>query len=196
MKKPLRTRTRIDQNAHYFRTLGLNRGECRIEIIRDAARSRAKELSGRSHPATVDLHRAEVAIAAYKLLDPRGRVDLYERVQLSCPLDQADNAPPPPPAISPINRSIGRLPAVLPSPDAISSDRAAPIQLMGGQMVDRAIGTEKDVSDSDSEGESQREPLTLSLDERRQLVELLKKTDEESSPSRTPLGWLRSYLGI
>lgn len=191
MKKPLRTRTRIDQNAHYFRTLGLNRGECRIEIIRDAARSRAKELSGRSHPATVDLHRAEVAIAAYKLLDPRGRVDLYERVQLSCPLDQADNAPPPPPAISPINRSIGKHPAVVPSPDA-----KAPIQLMGGQMVDRAIGMENEESDSDTEGESPREPLTLSLDERRQVVELLKRTEEEPSASRTTLGWIRSYLGI
>lgn len=191
MKKPLRTRTRIDQNAHYFRTLGLNRGECRIEIIRDAARNRAKELSGRSHPATVDLHRAEVAIAAYKLLDPRGRVDLYERVQLSCPLDQADNAPPPPPAISPINRSIGRQPAVAPAPNAKGT-----IQLMGGQMVDRAIELENEESNSDSEGESQCEPLTLSLDERRQVVELLKKTDEESSTSRTTFGWLRSYLGI
>lgn len=191
MKKPLRTRTRLDQNAHYFRTLGLNRGECRIEIIRDAARSRAKEISGRSHPATVDLHRAEVAIAAYKLLDPRGRVDLYERVQLSCPLDQADNAPPPPSAISPINRSIGKQSAAVPS-----SDPKTPIQLMGGQMVDQAIGIETEESDSDSEGESACEPVTLSLDERRQVVELLKRADEEPPASRTALGWLRSYLGI
>jgi hypothetical protein len=191
MKKPLRTRTRVDQNAHYFQTLGLKRGECRIEIIRDAARNRAKELSSRSHPATVDLHRAEVAIAAYKLLDPRGRVDLYERVQLSCPLDQADNAPPPPPAISPINRSIGRLAATLPSLDSNCS-----IQLMAGEMVDQAIELESEASDSDAEGESPGEALTLSLAERRQVVELLKRTDQEFASGRTPLGWLRSYLGI
>ena len=92
---------------------------------------------------------------------------------------------------SPINRSIGRQPAIAPAPNAKGT-----IQLMGGQMVDRAIELENEESNSDSEGESQCEPLTLSLDERRQVVELLKKTDEESSTSRTTFGWLRSYLGI
>lgn len=191
MKKPLRTRTRIDQNAHYFQTLGLKRGECRIEIIRDAARNRAKELSGRSHPSTVDLHRAEVAIAAYKLLDPRGRADLYERVQLSCPLDQADNAPPPPPSISPINRSIGRR-----STEATAVDATCSIQLMAGEVVDQAIALEEDASEAETEGESRRELSTLSLAERRQVVELLKKTDDDTPPSRSALSWLRSYLGI
>lgn len=191
MKKPLRTRTRIDQNAHYFQTLGLKRGECRIEIIRDAARNRAKELSGRSHPSTVDLHRAEVAIAAYKLLDPRGRADLYERVQLSCPLDQADNAPPPPPSISPINRSIGRR-----STEATAVDATCSIQLMAGEVVDQAIALEEDASEAETEGESRRELSTLSLAERRQVVELLKKTDDDTPSSRSALSWLRSYLGI
>ncbi|AMV33225.1 hypothetical protein VN12_13950 [Pirellula sp. SH-Sr6A] len=191
MKKPLRTRTRIDQNAHYFQTLGLKRGECRIEIIRDAARIRAKELSGRSHPSTVDLHRAEVAIAAYKLLDPRGRADLYERVQLSCPLDQADNAPPPPPSISPINRSIGRR-----STEATAVDATCSIQLMAGEVVDQAIALDEDASEAETEGDSRREPSTLSLAERRQVVELLKKTDDDTPSSRSTLSWLRSYLGI
>jgi hypothetical protein len=195
MKRPLRTRTRIDQNAHYFQALGLRRGECRIEIIRDAARNRAKELSGRSHPSTVDLHRAEVAIAAYKLLDPRGRADLYERVQLSCPLDQADNAPPPPPSISPINRSIGRSSTQVPA-ELTPVDSACSIQLMAGEVVDQAIALEEDASESETEGESRREPSILSLAERRQIVELLKKSNEDTPSSRSTLGWLRSYLGI
>lgn len=181
MKKQIRTR--IERNTEHFRALGLSAGESRIEVIREAARSRAKQLSGRAHPSTVDLHRAKIAVAAYRLLDPRGRTDLYERVQLSCPLDQVDRLPPLPPAISSINRQIEQLPG---KPDL----NPTPIRIMDGIIIEQAIEQSNDEEiASESDGE-------LSIAERRIVVSLIRGLEDASVAPWKPFGWLRSRLGI
>ena len=185
MKKLIKTR--IERNAEHFRALGLPAGESRIEVIREAARSRAKQLSGRAHPSTVDFHRAKIAVAAYRLLDPRGRTELYERVQLSCPLDQADQLPPPPPAISPINRQIE---CAAGKPELSSADVTLPIRMMDGTVIEQAIVQSiDDEIDSDSE-------CDLTLAERRNVVSLLRELEDSTSTPWKPFGWIRSKLGI
>ena len=199
MKRPLKPRYRFDQNAHHFQLLGLKRGECRIDVIRQAARQRATDIAGRSHPATLDLHRAEIAVATYRLLDPRGRTKLYERIQLSCPIDQVENPPAPIPPQSSLNRKLnleGPTPAVENNAIATPHNRTPNVRMMDGQVVDRALEPAREAASAESsdeeEGESpryispvrvspSRRPANtlpadseLSLAERRQVVELLK----------------------
>ena len=185
MKKQIKTR--IERNTEHFRALGLPFGESRIEVIREAAKTRAKQHSDRAHPSTVDFHRAKIAVAAYRLLDPRGRVDLYERVQLSCPLDQVDQLPPPTPAISPINRQIE---CVAGKPELSSEDRMLPIRMMDGTVIEQAIvQSNEDEIDSDSESD-------LTIAERRNVVRLLREFEDTASTPWKPFGWIRSKLGI
>jgi hypothetical protein len=185
MKKQIKPR--IERNTEHFRALGLPAGESRIEVIREAARSRAKQLSGRAHPSTVDLHRAKIAVAAYRLLDPRGRTELYERVQLSCPLDQADQLPPLPPAISSINRQIE---CVTGKSESSSADKMLPIRMMDGVVMEQAIvQSSEEETESDSEGD-------LTIAERRNVVSLLRELEDATATPWKPIGWIRSKLGI
>lgn len=232
MKRTLKPRYRFDQNAHHYQLLGLKRGECRIEVIRQAARRRATNIAGRSHPATVDLHRAEIAIAVYRLLDPRGRSQLYERVQLSCPFDMLESTSANVPPHSPINRSLN---LVRPECEVSSSQahgsqavvqqsNSPNVRIMEGEIVEQAIEQAKESCSGEAEQEEEESAprsesfhLTdggsksgeLTMDERRQFVELLKsvspnevvssKHNVESisrSTARTTVGWIRSYLGI
>jgi len=185
MKKSTTLRSRIDLNRNFFRRLGLSRGECRIETIREAAKSKAREVSLKSHPATSDLHRAEIAVATYRLLDPRGRKALYERIQLSCPLDWLDTLPEAMPAVSNINRSIdfseksGGIDDVEFS--SVSTRPIAPESVdLALEAVDATIDR-VEFSGSD-----------LSLVERQELVSLLKKLEDDFNDQSGPTSWFRS----
>lgn len=66
-----------------FRLLGLRPREARLEVIRQALRETASELQTSDSWAAEDEDRlARVATAGYRLLDPRRRRSLFERVQL------------------------------------------------------------------------------------------------------------------
>lgn len=195
MKRPLKRQIRIDQNAHYFQALGLRRGECRVDVIRQAARERAKEFSGRSHPATVDLHRAEVAVATYRLLDPRGRTQLYERIQLSCPIDQIDQVMPVIPSRSPINRTLDFHHT---TPAGSERNGVQEVRMMEGAVVERAIApSDSDEEAAAKEGEcSLSDPTPPKRTSGEGLVELKKEPIEETctNPNRTAIDWIRSFF--
>jgi hypothetical protein len=68
-----------------FRRLGLGPTEARVTVIRRAARQAASPWSAESDPAQIDQAESELALvlaATYRLLDPRRRDQLIERVQL------------------------------------------------------------------------------------------------------------------
>ncbi len=106
--------------ARAFRLLGLRPREARLDVIRHAIHTASTNLipcdSDRNETpkACEDRQRAEVVTAAYRLLDPRKRASLFERVQLLIwtedDLDpnlksfwESANSPPPvaPPRIPP-----------------------------------------------------------------------------------------------
>jgi hypothetical protein len=185
MKKSPTLRSRIDLNRNFFKRLGLSWGECRIMTIREAAKAKAREVSLRSHPATSDLHRAEIAVATYRLLDPRGRTALYERIQLSCPLDWLDTLPEAMPAVSNLNRSIDFAEKNEGTENVeFSSVSARPIAPESLDVALEAVDASIDrveLSGSD-----------LSLVERQELVSLLKTLEDDSSEQSGPSSWFRS----
>jgi len=85
LSKPVGSGTagqRVQQLASEFRLLGLRPREARLDVIRGAVRETAgdlKTLAG-NHGDGGDI--ARVAVAGYRLLDPRRRGTLFERVQL------------------------------------------------------------------------------------------------------------------
>jgi len=184
----------------HFRMLGLNRGECRTNVIRSAAQSKAAALSQSSdhhlddevQQAAHDDHRARIAIAAYRLLDPRERSDLYERVQLCYPIDRDDQdatSIPPGKLIEVMVREPAKAPC----------SAGAKVKLMGQPLIDEAIegnlpaDEEPDAAVAINASKSSSE---LSLEEKRSIVRLLRSTDESNPRILSPLGWLRHRLGI
>jgi hypothetical protein len=79
-----------------FLRLGLRYGESSAWVIRSAVRASIHRLiDGKQIPETsaLDSQLSLIATSAYRLLDPRFRTQLYERVQLSFPIDRDDNRP-------------------------------------------------------------------------------------------------------
>lgn len=64
-----------------FRLLGLRPREARLDVIRGALRASVSHVKSGDQPSDGD-GVARVAVAGYRLLDPRRRRTLYERVQL------------------------------------------------------------------------------------------------------------------
>ncbi|MCU0712944.1 MAG: hypothetical protein MUC43_12855, partial [Pirellula sp.] len=149
-----------------YRALGLRHGECRIDVIRSAATEHVRSKNKESHPPLsldlLDERRARVALATYRLLDPRNRTDLYERVQLSCPLNEEEIQEPVADSQSSLNRNI--------AVDKPPRSKEPIVNIMNTELINRAIeeaksiGKERDVTASSTVAES--EP---SLSERRQV---------------------------
>jgi hypothetical protein len=81
-----------------FRRLGLRRGECSSIAIRDATHNavhRLADASSQQSRELVDRQLGQLATSAYRLLDPRYRTQLYERVQLSYLVDRDEAKPVP-----------------------------------------------------------------------------------------------------
>jgi hypothetical protein len=77
--------------SYDFAVLGLSSREARVEAIRDAAQRRAKSIQGSSE-LVADQRRdllGELATSTYRVLDPRRRSKMMERVQL-CLLTDCD----------------------------------------------------------------------------------------------------------
>ncbi len=196
-----------DAFVAHFRFLGLSRGECRTNVIRSAAQAMSIALSysgsqcasDHVQQSADDVRRARIAVAAYRLLDPRERTDFYERVQLCYPIDRDD--------LDASTESIGKLIDQMPMvPPKVFRRPSAPATLMGQPLIEEAIegktpaDEEPEAANANSpSGQTDNEP---SLEERRRIVRLLQKADELTirglSPigGLSPLGWLRSRLGI
>ncbi len=179
----------------YYRFLGLKRGESRSDVIRSAAEAMATALSVNEHHfriVTADKRRADIATAAYRLLDPRGRRDLYERVQLSYPIDRDEVELPKIPLGHLVQQMKGTPKARLtagrnPSKSGSAKTR---VPLMDQPVVDDAIDPKEP-----SSHRVQRNTLN-SIEERREIIRAIQGTDESTLRGLSPLGWLRSMLGL
>lgn len=195
----------------HFRLLGLRRGECRSNVIRSAAQAMALALkSNRSdfaggnyvseqfagehvHQTADDVRRAKIAIATYRLLDPRERTDMYERVQLCYPIDRDDSDSP----AASTSKLIDQMPKVSLK---IRRQPSAVINPIGQPLTEKSI---EGNSPSDEEFELattirslNQVSSDLSLEERRSIVRLMRKSNESMLRGLSPLGWLKSRLGI
>jgi hypothetical protein len=97
--------TRVD-----YKRLGLSVAESRVDVIRAATRRQARRAyEGAVTNEGVEVQLSSIALTAYRLLDPRRRPRMSERVQLCYPLDRDDpvqlpqqlsilDSPEPPPA--------------------------------------------------------------------------------------------------
>lgn len=198
----------------HFRLLGLRRGECRTKVIRSAAEAMAIAISDLPQTTQVrvqDDRRAEIAYAAYKLLDPRERTDLFERVQLSYPIDRDE--------VDEFESAGGKLVDQMRQVVAAPAESPKRVKLMGLPVIHRAIGTSPEESPQDrtetpefsdvvpkfsdvvAEEEVATDTVASSdslglLEERRGIVRLLRKSDESTLRGLSPLGWLWSRLGM
>ena len=204
-------KTKNEAFVAHFRLLGLKRGECRTNVIRSAAQAMSIALSYNGNASDQgkqlvdDVQRAKIAVAAYRLLDPRERADVYERVQLCYPIDREDMEPSTPS----VGKLVDQMPEVpvqvqRPTKSATKSPTKSPtksiVKLMGQPVIDEAI---EGVSPADEEPEaageypsSDRSNSEPSLEERRRIVRLMRELDESTPRSLSPIGWLRSRLGL
>ena len=197
----LQRKKKNDAFVSHFRFLGLNRGECRTNVIRSAAKAMSVALSyGGSQyegdhvqQTADDVRRAKIAVATYRLLDPRERTDLYERVQLCYPIDRDDLDT----STESIRKLVDQMPKV---PPKIRRQPGTIVTLMGQPLFDEAIEgkipTDEEPEAARDENSSKQSDNEASLEERRHIVRILRKSDESTLLGLSPLSWLRSRLGI
>ncbi len=183
----------------HYRRLGLKRGESRVNVIRSAASAMSialKRSHQNDHESLCDVSRAEIAVAAYRLLDPRERNDLYERIQLVFSMDRDDIEPP---TIAP-GSLVDRMPHVA---QRVLARPASNIKLMKQPVIEEAIDScsARNVPSTFSLVErastlSTQVDSEPSLDERRNVVRILKASEESPARGLSPIGWIRSQLGI
>lgn len=198
--RKLENKRKTEAFVDHFRLLGLRRGECRTNVIRSAAQAMSVSLNTSGNPSvddprqdiSDDIRRARIALAAYRLLDPRERADIYERIQLCYPIDRDDFEMP---SLSAANL-VDQMTKVPPMRRLSGTG----VPLMGQPLIDEAIKG-KSPSDEEPELDAPRSSLDdtsseLSVEERRNIVRLLRNSEEAPLRGLSPLGWLRSRLGI
>ena len=198
--RKLQNKKKNEAFVAHFRFLGLRRGECRTNVIRSAAQAMSVALSysgdrltGDSEYFEDDVRRAKIAVATYRLLDPRERVDIYERVQLCYPLDRDDRDLPP----NSTGKLVDQMSKVQPK---IRRPAGTDVKLMGQPLINEAIEgnppADEEPEAAPKDKFSKRGSSELSLEERRGIVRLMRESDESTLSGLSPLGWLRSRLGI
>lgn len=196
MRRQKLSGSRDRANGPYFRYLGLGVGESDPSTIRSAASAMAGLLGDcEGHHGSEGLlrRRSEIAVAAYRLLDPRRRESFYERVQLSYPIDHQERTT----EIQwldfsvrqPTNPWTGTTESSGVSSGSSFDDRPV---LMTRPVIERAIREE--ASDPIA---AQAVAETMSwLDERREVIRSLRDSEPSAvSNSVFPFSWIRSVLG-
>lgn len=181
----------VRENVAQFRFLGLKRGESRVNVIRQAAQEMASLLT-ESEPEydseVLTKRRFEIALAAYRLLDPRRRRKRLERIHLCFPLDREELIDQPTfqgsTASASENRESSGL-MQLPVLERVFQEEAS-----SPGAVASTVSTNSWVAQSDF-GASE-----LELEERREVVRTLRKFDRESEARGSTLNWLRSVFGL
>ena len=144
-----------------------------------------------------DRRRARIAFAAYKLLDPRERRDLYERVQLSYPIDreeieqasifaQGDGL-----IASPKTLELSSQPLF-----AKASEKPSIVLLMQQPLIDQAFDEPDNELYIDAEIVAEEDDQQARINERRGIVRLIRELDRTEPRSQSTLEWIRSRLGI
>jgi len=215
-KLKLKHKKKNEAFVAHFRLLGLRRGECRSNVIRSAAQATAVSLkSSKSdfagdnyvsdqyvgdqhtleqvHQSADDVRRAKIAVATYRLLDPRERSDIYERVQLCYPIDRDDSDLP----AAPTRKLIDQMPKI---PLKIRRQPSGLVDQIGQSPTENAIeGNSPSYEESaaastiNSLNQVSSDPT---LEERRSIVHLMRNSNESTLRGLSPLGWLKSRLGI
>ncbi len=190
-----------DAFISHFRLLGLPKGECRTNVIRSAAQAMSVALSfhgdrnahDHSQQSAEDVRRARIAVAAYRLLDPRERNDLYERVQLCYPIDRDSDEP----TIPVQGKLLDQMPRI---PTKVRMQATKHVKLMEQPVIGEAIEgnspTDEEPGASRQTASSVGNHTELSLEERRGIVRLLREAQDATAQGRTALSWIRSKLGI
>lgn len=132
--------------------------------------------------------RFEIALAAYRLLDPRRRRKRLERIHLCFPLDREELIDQPTfqgsTASASENRESSGL-MQLPVLERVFQEEAS-----APGAVASTVSTNSWVATSDFGG------AELELEERREVVRTLRKFDRESETQGSALNWLRSVFGL
>jgi hypothetical protein len=173
----------------YFHLLGLRPGESDPSTIRSAASAMSGSIGDCEGQHCIEgliQRRSEIALATYRLLDPRRRESFLERVQLCYPVNHEERKT----EIRQLDfkKTSHDNPWVEPrtTPDA----PAIRPELMNRPVIDRAIR-----EDAENPIASQAVSDKMSwLDERREVIRSLRETNSSASSS-SPISWIRSVLG-
>jgi hypothetical protein len=177
------------QIRDHFRFLGLAVGESDLSAIYSAVRARAAGISdceGQHGIEGLIDRQSKIAVATYRLLDPRGRDSFSERVQLCYSTELEERK------LELKDLDLQQVPKHnpwVPRSSSKKNRRASTPVLMNGPVIERAIheGASAPVA-------SQAVSETKSwLDERRDVVRSLREL--EPNTSSTPFSWIRSVLG-
>ena len=180
-------------NRVYFRFLGLNQGESCEDTILEAARRMNEFVAERApfNPEEVlERKRFEIALATYRLLDPRRRASLRERVQLARPLNREDR----------IERVVpdGELFALVNfSHDANESAEASATSELLQPRIEQAMN---EPADSPVKVDSKQQSQSW-LEERRDVVRVIRqepgtRSDSVKRTDKTGLSWWLSRFGL
>ena len=175
-------------NRVYFKFLGLQPSESNEQTILEAARKMAALVLERepfNPPEVISRSRHEIALATYRLLDPRRRPSQSERIQLTRPIDREDRE-----YQLPDPGSLFRLMEQPVSGDGVQEQRLEP-------LIDRAFGEPAGQAlavDSKSDSKAW-------LEERREIVRSVRGdaaqgSDAGKSWDKYGLSWLRSVFGL
>jgi hypothetical protein len=173
-------------NRVYFKFLGLKTAESNEQAILDAARKMAKLVHERAPfnaPELIDRSRQEIALATYRLLDPRRRKSPRERIQLTRPIDREDRQYQTPDPGS-----------LLRSMEQGAEDH---FETILNPLIDRALGqTAGNALTVDSKSDSRNW-----LEERREIVRVVQTDSTHSSGAnlrwdKYGFSWLRSVFGL
>ena len=192
MKRQKFAGTRDRANGAHFRFLGLVAGESDPSAIRSAAGAMAGligDCEGQYGVEGLIRRRSEIAVATYRLLDPRQRDSFFERVQLCYPVDHQERTS----EIQDLDLKANR--ASNPWSTPIESNAKAPASdrtvLMHQPVIERAI--QEEASDPVA---AQAMAETMSwLEERREVVRSLRDNSGSTSLASVPISWIRSVLG-
>lgn len=180
-------------NAEYFRFLGLRRGESDATAIRSAASAMSGlvgDCEGQFGVEGLVQRRSEIAVATYRLLDPRRRSSFFERVQLCYPADREERSNESL-SLDSTGSSVPKgetavNPWIKPEPE-----QKLPL-LMTLPVIERAIQEEPT-----NPATAQAAAETMSwLDERREVIRSLREIEPRPTKvSSSPITWIRSALG-
>jgi len=173
----------------YFHLLGLKPGESDPSTIRSAASAMSGTIGGCEGQHGIEgliQRRSEIALATYRLLDPRRRDSFLERVQLSYPVNHEERKT----EIQQLDLKKTSHPNPWVETRAAEGSSAIGPELMNRPVIDRAIREEVAnpvASQVASHNMSWR-------DERREVIRSLRDLDP-SANSSSPFSWIRSVLG-
>jgi hypothetical protein len=181
----------VRENIAQFRILGLKRGESRVAVIRQAAQEMASLLTEKEPVYDFEVftkRRFEIALAAYRLLDPRRRRKRLERIHLCFPLDREELLDQPtfegPTGSESEIREVSGL-MQLPVLERVFQEEALAPEAVAATVSSNSWVAASEVDSPD-----------LELEERREVVRTLRAFDRESETRGSTLNWLRSVFGL